>query len=956
MKIAFTLNGTPRTVYAEPGENVQKLLQGMGVHSVRNSDDFTGVTGSDTILFDGKIVSAGLMIAAQIDGHDIKTVESLTQGNNLSVVQSALVDAGVVQSAYNAPAAALILSDLLDRIENPNRTDIIDAFSGLFVRDSGYQQYFHAVEIARERLANPQHNPQVTEEFRKDLRDVGSVRRKVDGAKLIMGKRAYVEDMVEPGSCVIKMLRSPYAHAYIKDIDVSEAKNTSGVIMVITHKNCPDTYYTQAGQTYPEPSPYDRKMFNQKVRHVGDRVAAVVAETEEIALMAIQKIQIEYDVLTPVFSIEEAASDDAPIIQNGVIEYRVGAPDNLAQQNQSTDPRDGRIIYPFPIGALPHKNIAANRSDGIGHIEKGYAEAQVIVEREYETKQVHCVPCEPHTVYTRMDGDRLVIHASTQVPWHLRRIVARVLGISENKIRIIKERVGGGYGSKQDILLEDVCAFATWRTGRSIFFQLTREEEFIASSTRHPMKINIKLGAKKDGKLTAIYMNVRANTGPFGNHCLTVPMNACAKSLPLILCDNVKFDVTVYYSNIYPTGAYQGYGAPQGSFALQMAMAELAEALGMDPKDLLEKNRVREGVTVEILRCLGEGREGAPARIESCGLDEALSSGAKMIHWSNQELSDDPDLKIGKSVVIVQQASGLPGLDQANARVTLQSDGSLIVHTGGADLGTGLDTVCVKMAAETLFTDMDNVSVVSGDTDHTPFDTGAYASSGTYFSGNAALMAAEDLKLKILESAAEIMDEPVEFLSLAYPSAVQGKSCRVTFEEIARREEKGHGRGQLVGRASFTTEHGAFPYGAHFCQVGVNTRTGEIKVQKYYALQDCGTPINPELAEGQVYGGVLKSIGHSLWEEMKMDEEGACLNSNMWDYGVPLIGDIPEDFRVKLVYTNDPFGPFGAKSVAEVSTNGAAPAIAIAIHDAIGLWLRDWPFTPEKILRALGKI
>jgi putative selenate reductase molybdopterin-binding subunit len=451
-------------------------------------------------------------------------------------------------------------------------------------------------------------------------------------------------------------------------------------------------------------------------------------------------------------------------------------------------------------------------------------------------------------------------------------------------------------------------------------------------------------------------MDVRANTGPYGSHGLTVPMNACSKSLPLFLCDNVQFQVTTYYSNIPPTGAYQGYGAPQGSFALQLAAAEMADKLGMGHLEFVELNRVRDGVMLEILRCLGEGREGAPQEVSSCGLGPALEQGARMIDWGRREESGDPDVRIGKGVVIVQQGSGLPGIDSANAAVTMLGDGTFMLLSGGADLGTGLDTVTTKMVAECLCTDMTDIALISGDTDLTPFDTGAYASSGTYFSGGAALNAAAAMKAKILRVAAEMLGEPESDLEVVFPSTVKGGKGSVTYKEIALHTQAGTGCGQLTATGNFVTDKASFPYGAHFCQVAVNTRTGAVKVQKYYALQDCGTPINPELALGQIYGGVLKTIGHSLWEEMILDERGRCLNANLLDYKVPTIGDLPDDFRAELVYTDDPFGPFGSKSVAEISCNGAAPAIAAAIHDAVGVWLRQWPFTPEKVLRELGRI
>jgi len=954
MRITFRLNGAARTLDVAPGESARDVLRREGIFSVRNGCDGQGSCGSCAILLNRKLVNSCLVLAPQLDGEEVHTVGFLSNGRELSAIQSAFVVAGIVQCGYCTPAMLLAAHELLERVEQPNRAQVKDAMSGIFCRCTGYEQVFNAVELARRRMRDPAFKGWIAPEFRGDLRLVGKVRPKVDGARLVRGERAFVEDMVEPGHCHLKMLGSPYAHAYIKSMDTAAAEAMPGVVFVLTHKNCPEVFYNQAGQGFPEPSPYDRKMFGQKVRHVGDRVAAVVAESPEIAARALEAIKVEYEVLQPVLTIDEAAADGAPLVHNSEVEYVVGAPEKL--DNSGSDPRDGKIIYQFPIHADPRRNIAARVEGGIGDIHNGFAEAEVVHEGVYETGQVQCTPVEPHVVYTRMDGDRLVIHASTQVPWHVRRIVARILNISENRIRVIKERVGGGFGSKQDIVLEEVAAYCTWVTGRSVLFRFNRREEFVASRTRHPMKIRVRLGAKRDGRLTAVQMDVQANTGPYGAHCLTVPMNACSKSLPLFLCDNVQFHVTTHYSNIPPTGAYQGYGAPQGSFALQLAAAELAEKLGMDHLEFLERNRVRDGVMLEILRCLGEGREGTPQRVSSCGLGPALEQGARMITWGAPEKSDDLDVRIGKGVAIVQQGSGLPGLDSANAAVTMLGDGTFMLLSGGADLGTGLDTVTTKMVAECLCTEMSDIALIAGDTDLTPFDSGAYASSGTYFSGGAALNAAGAMKAKILRVAAEMLNEPADHLEVVFPSTVRGARGSVTYQEIARHTQTGTGCGQLTATGNFVTDKASIPYGAHFCQVAVNTRTGEVKVQKYYALQDCGTPINPELALGQIYGGVLKTIGHSLWEEMILDDQGRCLNANLLDYKVPMIGDLPEDFRAELIHTDDPFGPYGSKSVSEISCNGAAPAIAAAIHDAVGVWLRRWPFTPERILREMGTI
>ncbi|WEM41255.1 molybdopterin-dependent oxidoreductase Mo/Fe-S-binding subunit [Photobacterium sp. DA100] len=956
MTIQFTLNGRPQTLDCRLGENVQTLLHSMGYHSVRNSDDGWGYAGSDVILFNGELINASLLIAAQLEGAEVKTAESLGEWNQLSLVQQAMIDVGVVQSGYNDPALALILTDLLERIPQPSRDEIDDALSGLFSRDAGYQQFYEVVELAVKRLNDPDYTQQFAPEFRDDLAVVGKNCPKIDSAKMVQAKPCYVEDRIPANACVIKVLRSPHAHAWIKHLDVSKAEALPGVVSVITHKNCPDIPYTPGGQSAPEPSPLDRRMFGQKMRHVGDRVAAVVAESVEIAEQALKLIDVEFDVLEPVMSIDEAMAANAPIIHNEPIEYGVGAPDDLAEQNRNADPREGKLIVNFPIGCFPRKNIAASVRGHIGDLDKGFAEADVIIERTYESKQVQQLPVETHICYSYMDGDRIVMHDSTQVPWHVRRQVAKILGVKQNKVHIVKERVGGGYGSKQDILLEDVCAWATWTTGRPVYFHHTREEEFICNSTRHVAKVTVKLGAKKDGTLTAIDMDFRANTGPYGNHALTVPSNGPALSLPLYPCDNVDFRVTTYYSNICPTGAYQGYGAPKGNFALTMAMAEMAQELGIDHLDMVEKNRVVEGQELKILAAIGEGKMPTSApKVHSCALEPILREGRKLIEWDSPKQADG-EWKVGRGVAIIQQKSGIPDIDQANCRIKMASDGTFIVHSGGADIGTGLDTVISKLTAEVLCCPMDEITVHSGDTDHAPFDKGAYASSGTCFSGNAAKRAAEAMREKILKCGAEMLEEPVEDVDIVAPGLVKGKKGEVSYFDIAHKAESGTGWGQLLASGCFITPEFAFPYGANFAEVAVNTRTGEIRLDKFHALLDCGTPVNPDLALGQIYGASMRAIGHSLYEELIYDEKGVPVTRDLKSYGAPKIGDIPRDFKAVLVPSDDPVGPYGAKSISEIGVNGAAPAIASAIHDACGVWLRDWHFTPEKILQGLNKL
>ena len=958
MRVNCIINGKARSFDVDASMRLRQMLLLNGNFAVRDSDDCEGFCGSDTVLVDGTPVYSNLVLAAEVDGCEIRTPDGLGNSQNLTIVQQAMIDAGVVQSAYNAPAAALLLTWLLENNPNPTKDDIRDALSGIFIRDAGYEHYYLAVKLALEKISSGSYQSEIAPSFRPELEIVGKPLSKIDGPQLVSGERAFVEDYVSPDTCYMVVLRSPHASAYINSIDDSEARKVEGVVDILTAFNTPETHYMQAGQGNPEPSPHDRRLFNMKVRHVGDRVAAVIAETLEAAKEACSRIKVDYEVLPAVFTVEEAMAPGAPLVHNGIVEYRSGAPADLDEYNKlAGDPREGKVIYQFPLHADIHKNIAASNKGEIGNVDEAFAHSDAVVEATYQTSQIQHTPLETHICFAKMEGGRLTVYASTQVPYHVRRIVGWVTGLPENKIHIIKTRVGGGYGSKQDILIEDLTGYASFVTGRPVLCHNTREEEFIANSTRHPMRVHVKMSGNKDGKITGIYMEVCANTGPYGNHCLTVPMNSCSKTLPLFKCDNMRYDLKVFYTNTPPAGAYQGYGTPKGTYGLMMAMAELADKLGVDYKDMVLKNHVEEGYMLEILKGLGEGREGAVVPVGSCGLDEAVRKGCDMIGWGKKEVSDDPDWKIGKGFAMIMQGSGLPGLDHSEAIAKLETDGTVILNSGGADIGTGLDTISAKIVAEVLKLPMNRITVVSGDTDSCAFDTGAYASSGTFFSGNASLEAARKLKDMIIREAAYQMEENEADLDVRAPgevfSAKTGKT--LSYYELSHTACSGGGHGQMIAHGTYVTTASSVPYGAHFAQVAVNTRTGEIKVQKFYALQDAGTPINPEVALCQMYGAVMKSIGHSLYEDMILDEKGRCLTANMTDYGVPMISEAPEDFKAVLIDVNDKFGPFGAKSISEIACNGAAPAIGIAIHDACGVWLRNWPMTPEKVLKALGK-
>jgi len=759
---------------------------------------------------------------------------------------------------------------------------------------------------------------------------IGKNVEKIDALALATGQPVYADDIKLPNTLHIKFLYSPHANAIIEDIDTTEAEKLPGVHMVLTYKNTPQVYHTTAGQGWPEPSPYDTCMFNQHVRFVGDRVAAVAAESEEIALEALKLIKVKYNVLPAVFDPEEAMKEGAPI---------------LHEEN--------------PQGTYDAKrNLVAHIEVKAGDVEKGFKEADVVVEHTFETQFAQHCPIETHATISYLDENgRIVIRSSTQVPFHVRRIVAQVLGIPVSQIRVIKPRIGGGFGSKQEIILEEVCAFVTMKTGRPARAVYTREEEFISSRTRHPMKITVKIGAKKDGRFTAIKMYALSNTGAYGTHGLTVASNTGSKTLPLYnKAPNVEFVADVVYTNLPVPGAYRGYGATQGYACLEQTVDMVAEKLGLDPIAIRKINHIRKGETSPIFEALGEGREGVVQYIESEAVDKLLELGAKEIgfyeKWGKKVRNGSKVRGVGMSLHM--QGSGIPKIDMGSATIKLNEDGSVNVLYGGTDIGTGLDTVVAQIVGEVLAIDPKKVIVYPSDTDVTPFDKGAYASSGTFISGSAVYNTALKLRDQILEVAKDMFGEQDSKDYILKDGFVisprSGK--RVSLSEIAYDTFYVKKQKQIIAVGSFVSESSPPPFAAHFVEIEVDEETGVITPIKYVAAVDCGIVINPELTKGQIIGAIVNGIGYALTEEYKFGENGKVLNPNFMEYRIPSSRDIPEIVPI-LVETYEPTGPLGAKSVSEININGPIPAIGNALYDALGIRLGSSPYTPDKVLKAL---
>lgn len=759
---------------------------------------------------------------------------------------------------------------------------------------------------------------------------VGHDERKVDGAGLVTGQPVFVADLPERhGTLHVALVTSPHAHARIRAIDTSAAEALEGVALVLTHLNTPQTHYTTAGQGFPEPSPYDTRMFNPKVRFVGDRVAAVAADTLETARAALALIEVDYEVLEPVLSIDAALAEGAPLVHD----------------------------EPCPDAWRPEENIAAYSEASAGDVERGLAAAHTTVDVTVETHYAQHAPLEPHAVASHLDEQgRLVLVSSTQVPFHARRIVARLLDVPVHRVRVIKPRIGGGFGVKQEILIEDLVALTTLRTGRPARMVYTRAQEFHASRTRHPMRIRVRLGADEDGTIRAIDMDVKSNTGAYGTHSLTVLSNVGSKTLPLYnLATDIRFVGSAIYTNLPVAGAYRGYGATQGQYAMEVAVDQLAEALGMDPVAVRQRNHIRTGGTSPIFRELGEGREGVEQTISSCELPACIELGAEGIGWAAKRgrRHREGSWVHGVGTSIHMQGSGIPLIDMGAASIKLNDDGSVNLAVGATDLGTGSDTILGQIAAEVLGLPLAKVVVTSSDTDLTPFDTGAYASSTTYVSGTAVQRAAEDVRRQLTAAAADMLDVDAAELEVANACVTAPDGRSVTFEKIALRALYGADQHQIAATASAVPEMSPAPFIASFAEVAVDLDTGRIRVVDYLVAADCGTAVNPRLAQGQLEGAVANGIGYALYEDLAIDDHGRARATDFGHYKIPAAPDLPR-IRTILVDSYDPTGPMGAKSIAEIGINAPLPTIANAVHDATGIWLTESPFTPERVLRALG--
>ena len=762
---------------------------------------------------------------------------------------------------------------------------------------------------------------------------VGHSVKKVDAYGLAAGAPVFAGDDLPRDCLFMAMVFSPHAHARIKDIDASEALAMDGVEAVYTYRDVPRVIHTTAGQGYPEPSPYDTYMLDNKVRFVGDRVAAVVAKDRFIAREAVKRVRVEYEVLPAVFDPREALKPGAPVIH---------------------DEPEARI--PIPVPYEPKRNLVAHVEAHVGDVEQAEKNVDVVAEGYFYHHQYQHSPIEPHVCLAWPDPNgRLYLKTSTQVPFHVRRIVAARLQMPIRNIRVIKPRIGGGFGTKQEILLEDIAGFAAMKLGKPVLFEYNRTGEIRSSRTRHAMYIKIRAGANRDGSLGFIDMDAVMNTGAYGSHGLTVLTNTGSKTLPLYKWPNIRFVGRTAYTNLPVAGAYRGYGGTQGDFAMEVIMDDLARKLGIDPVEFRRRNHIRAGDTSPIFEALGEGKEGVPQTVNSCALDACLDQGARAFGW-DQPLENrvDGPIRRGRGVVALMQGSAIPDIDMGAASIKLNDDGSFNLLVGATDIGTGSDTVLAQIAAEVLSVPVDEIVVYSSDTDLTPFDGGAYASSTTYLSGMAVKKAAEKMQRQLIAVGAKLLDRDPAKLRVENKAVVSNDGKSVGFDRIGLYTLYEKDQEQLIATASHIVHQSPPPFSAHFAQVAVDTETGVIKVERYVAAVDCGQAINPALEEGQIEGALVNGLSAALYEEMLYNEKGVLKTRDFDTYKIMSTMDLPEITTI-LVPSHEPTGPYGAKSVSEICINGPMPVISNAVFDALGVRLYQAPFTPERVLEALKK-
>ncbi|QCU03286.1 MULTISPECIES: xanthine dehydrogenase family protein molybdopterin-binding subunit [Lachnospiraceae] len=742
---------------------------------------------------------------------------------------------------------------------------------------------------------------------------------KTDAMSLVTGKPVYTDDLAPSDCLIVKILRSPHANAWVEEIKTDAAKKIEGIACVLTYEDVSHKRFTLAGQTAPEISPWDRYIIDKHVRFVGDPVAIVAGETEEAVDKALKRIKVKYRVEEAVLDIHTAK--DNPILVH---------------------PEDDWYM-PIPAGGDNKRNLCSSNVEEVGDVDAMLEKCAYTVDQVYHTKANQQTMMETFRTYCYMDHfQRLTVVSSTQIPFHIRRIVGNALNIPSSKVRVIKPRIGGGFGAKQSSVSEVFPALVTWVTGRPSKIVFSRKESMIASSPRHEMEVHIRMGADESGIVKAIDLYTLSNTGAYGEHGPTTVGLSGHKSIALYRhTEAYRFAYDVVYTNMQAAGAYRGYGATQGIFAVESAADELAHKMGMDPVKFRELNMPMEGEALP-------GYPDVPVN-GSCTMDKCLARAKEMIGWDEKyPFRDMGNGKVrGVGIAMAMQGSSIAGIDVGGADIKLNEDGSYTLALGCSDMGTGCDTILAQMAADCLDTDMKNIVVFSVDTDISPYDSGSYASSTTYATGNAVIQACGELRKRIHAFGAQMLGVSAEDSDFDGEKVRTEDGKEVTLQQIAGKATCGVcSELQVVKEYSSPISPPPFMVGA--AEVEVDKETGQIDVIDYVGVIDCGTPINPNLARVQAEGGIGQGIGMVLYEDVQYTDKGKIRNNSFMQYKIPNRMDIPK-VRIEFESSYEKTGPFGAKSIGELVIDTPCPAIANAVYNATGVRVRELPITPEKV-------
>ena len=742
---------------------------------------------------------------------------------------------------------------------------------------------------------------------------------KTDAMSLVTGKPVYTDDLAPSDCLIVKILRSPHANAWVEEIKTDAAKKIEGIACVLTYEDVSHKRFTLAGQTAPEISPWDRYIIDKHVRFVGDPVAIVAGETEEAVDKALKRIKVKYRVEEAVLDIHTAK--DNPILVH---------------------PEDDWYM-PIPAGGDNKRNLCSSNVEEVGDVDAMLEKCAYTVDQVYHTKANQQTMMETFRTYCYMDHfQRLTVVSSTQIPFHIRRIVGNALNIPSSKVRVIKPRIGGGFGAKQSSVSEVFPALVTWVTGRPSKIVFSRKESMIASSPRHEMEIHIRMGADENGIVKAIDLYTLSNTGAYGEHGPTTVGLSGHKSIALYRhTEAYRFAYDVVYTNMQAAGAYRGYGATQGIFAVESAADELAHKMGMDPVKFRELNMPMEGEALP-------GYPDVPIN-GSCTMDKCLARAKEMIGWDEKyPFRDMGNGKVrGVGIAMAMQGSSIAGIDVGGADIKLNEDGSYTLALGCSDMGTGCDTILAQMAADCLDTDMKNIVVFSVDTDISPYDSGSYASSTTYATGNAVIQACGELRKRIHAFGAQMLGVSAEDSDFDGEKVRTEDGKEVTLQQIAGKATCGVcSELQVVKEYSSPISPPPFMVGA--AEVEIDKETGQIDVVDYVGVIDCGTPINPNLARVQAEGGIGQGIGMVLYEDVQYTDKGKIRNNSFMQYKIPNRMDIPK-VRIEFESSYEKTGPFGAKSIGELVIDTPCPAIANAVYNATGVRVRELPITPEKV-------